>query len=50
MTVNEYETLLMRNDLPQALSDPLRYVFQRGRRLLRHPGLHPRQDARVRGL
>ena len=37
MTVNEYETLLMRNDLPEALSDPLRYVVQRGKKLLRHP-------------
>ena len=41
MTVNEYETLLMRNDLPQALSDPLRYAFQRGKRLLRHPASIP---------
>lgn len=41
MIVNEYETLLMRNDLPQALSDPLRYVFQRGKKLLRHPGAIP---------
>jgi len=41
MTVNEYETLLMRNDLPQALSDPLRYVVQHGKKLLRHPGLIP---------
>ena len=30
MTVNEYETLLMRNDLPQALVDPLRFALQRG--------------------
>ena len=30
MTVNEYETLLMRNDLPQALIDPLRFALQRG--------------------
>lgn len=37
MTVNEYETLLMRNDLPQAIDDPLRYVLRRGKRLLRHP-------------
>ena len=41
MTVNEYETLLMRNDLPQALSDPLRYVLQRGKRLLQHPASIP---------
>ena len=37
MTVNEYETLLMRNDLPQALSDPLRYMLQHGKKLLKHP-------------
>ena len=30
MTVNEYEALLMRNDLPQALVDPLRFALQRG--------------------
>jgi thiamine phosphate synthase YjbQ (UPF0047 family) len=37
LTVNEYETLLMRNDLPEALSDPLRYMMRRGRQLLQHP-------------
>ena len=41
MTVNEYETLLIRNDLPVALSDPLRYVVQRGKKLLRHPTMIP---------
>ena len=41
LTVNEYETLLMRNDLPQALADPLRYMVRRGRKLLRHPGSIP---------
>ncbi|NKB69243.1 MAG: hypothetical protein GKR89_19410 [Candidatus Latescibacteria bacterium] len=41
LTVNEYETLLMRNDLPQVLADPLRYMVQRGRNLLRHPGSIP---------
>jgi hypothetical protein len=41
LTVNEYETLLMRNDLPQVLRDPLRYVMQRGKKLLRHPGAIP---------
>ena len=41
LTVNEYETLLMRNDLPQALADPLRYMMQRGRRLLAHPASIP---------
>ncbi len=41
LTVNEYETLLMRNDLPQVLRDPLRYMVQRGRYLLRNPGTIP---------
>jgi hypothetical protein len=41
MTVNEYETLLMRNDLPQVLRDPLRYMMQRGKRLLRDPASIP---------
>ena len=41
LTVNEYETLLMRNDLPEVLRDPLRYMMQRGKKLLRHPGAIP---------
>lgn len=41
LTVNEYETLLMRNDLPEVLRDPLRYMVQRGKRLLRNPGTIP---------
>lgn len=41
LTVNEYETLLMRNDLPQVLGDPLRYMVQHGKKLLRHPGTIP---------
>ena len=41
LTVNEYETLLMRNDLPRVLADPLRYMVQRGKKLLRHPASIP---------
>ena len=41
LTVNEYETLLMRNDLPEALRDPLRYMMRRGRKLLKHPAAIP---------
>ena len=41
LTVNEYETLLMRNDLPEALRDPLNYMVNRGRNLLRHPATIP---------
>src|SRR5262249_22177365 len=31
LTVNEYETLLMRHDLADALRDPLRFVAEQGR-------------------
>ena len=41
LTVNEYETLLMRNDLPEVMRDPLRYMVQRGKKLLRNPGSIP---------
>ena len=37
LTVNEYETLLMRNDLPKALSNPLRYLARRGKKVLQNP-------------
>jgi len=33
--------LLMRNDLPQVLADPLRYMVQHGKKLLRNPGTIP---------
>lgn len=38
LTVNEYETLLMRNDLPEVLRDPLRYMMRRGKHLIQNPG------------
>ncbi len=41
LTVNEYETLLMRNDLPAAIRHPLRYLVRSGRRLLADPGAIP---------
>lgn len=41
LTVNEYETLLMRNDLPAALRNPLRYMLGHGKALLQHPGSIP---------
>ena len=41
LTVNEYETLLIRNDLPEALRDPLRYMVRRGRNLVRDPTAIP---------
>jgi thiamine phosphate synthase YjbQ (UPF0047 family) len=37
LTVNEYETLLMRHDLADVLRDPLRFVAHQGRRMLRDP-------------
>jgi len=37
VTVNEYETLLMRHDLAEVLSDPLRFAARTGRRMLRDP-------------
>ncbi len=43
LTVNEYETLLMRNDLPEAMSKPLRYILRRGKRLLQNPASIPRK-------
>jgi hypothetical protein len=41
LTVNEYETLLMRNDLPEVLRDPLRYMLQHSKALLCHPAAIP---------
>ena len=37
LTVNEYETLLMRCDMAEVLNDPLRFATERGRGLLRDP-------------
>jgi len=37
LTVNEYETLLMRHDLIEVLRDPVRFMADRGRNLLRDP-------------
>lgn len=37
LTVNEYETMLMRNDLPEAIRNPLRYAIEHGVNLLRNP-------------
>ncbi|MEM9663307.1 MAG: hypothetical protein AAF970_00145, partial [Bacteroidota bacterium] len=39
LTVNEYETLLMRHDLAEVLQDPLRFMAQKGKRVLRDPSL-----------
>jgi thiamine phosphate synthase YjbQ (UPF0047 family) len=41
LTVNEYETLLMRYDLADVLRDPFRFVAHQGRRMLRDPRAVP---------
>ncbi len=41
LTVNEYETLLMRHDLAEVLKDPVRHVAERGRGMLRNPRAIP---------
>ena len=37
LTVNEYETLLMRHDLPEVLRNPLRFAIEKGRHVLAEP-------------
>lgn len=41
LTVNEFETLLMRHDLMEVLRDPLRYVAEKGRNMLAAPRAIP---------
>lgn len=41
VTVNEYETLLMRHDLAEILRDPLRFMARQGRRMLQDPRAVP---------
>ena len=41
LTVNEYETLLMKHDLPDVLRDPLRFVAEKGIRAIQNPGAVP---------
>jgi len=41
VTVNEFETLLMRHDLEEVLRDPLRFVMRQGRRVLADPRTVP---------
>jgi hypothetical protein len=43
LTVNEYETLLMQHDLREVLRDPLRFMSERGRNVLRDPRAVPRK-------
>jgi hypothetical protein len=37
LTVNEYETMLMRHDLVEVLKDPLQFAAQRGRHMIEDP-------------
>lgn len=37
LTVNEYETLLMKHDLADVLRNPLRFMAETGRRMIREP-------------
>jgi hypothetical protein len=37
LTVNEYETLLMRHDLAHVLRNPFRFAAEKGRHMLAHP-------------
>jgi thiamine phosphate synthase YjbQ (UPF0047 family) len=37
LTVNEYETMLMRHDLVEVLRDPLKFAAQRGRHMIDDP-------------
>lgn len=37
LTVNEYETMLMKHDLVEILRDPLRFVAERGRHMISDP-------------
>ena len=41
LTVNEYETLLMRHDLPDVLRDPLRFAIEKGRHAIADPRAVP---------
>jgi thiamine phosphate synthase YjbQ (UPF0047 family) len=44
VTVNEFETLLMRHDLAEVLSDPLRFLARTGRNALADPGAIPQKS------
>jgi thiamine phosphate synthase YjbQ (UPF0047 family) len=41
LTVNEYETLLMRHDLPEVLRDPMKFAIEKGRHALADPRAVP---------
>ena len=39
LTVNEFETLLMKHDLHEVIRDPLRFMAEKGRHVFQRPGL-----------
>jgi len=41
LTVNEFETLLMRHDLAEVLRNPMKFMANQGRRMLRDPRAVP---------
>lgn len=41
LTVNEYETLLMKHDLLEVLHNPLKFAVQKSRHMLENPGAIP---------
>jgi thiamine phosphate synthase YjbQ (UPF0047 family) len=41
LTVNEYETLLMKHDLVEVLKNPLRFMAEKGRHIIRDPRAVP---------
>lgn len=43
LTVNEYETLLMQHDLPEVLNNPLHFMMQKARNMLRDPRAVPQK-------
>ena len=50
LTINEYETLLMKYDLAEVLRNPLRFFAEKSRHALANPRARARQDARLREI
>ena len=41
LTVNEYETLLMRHDLTEVLQNPLRFIAEKSKHMVQDPQAIP---------
>ena len=50
LTINEFETLLMKYDLAAVLKNPLRFMAEEYRQALANPRAVPRQGARLRAV